>query len=132
MFFRFLILFTTIPLLEIWLLLEISKHLGVLDTIALVIITGLAGAWLAKSQGFMLWQSIQLELQQGRMPSDSLIEGLLLLIGGIVLLTPGLITDTAGLLLLFPPSRKWVLKQVKKHFSSRIRIQPIHYDNPME
>ncbi len=132
MFFRFLILFTTIPLLEIWLLLEISKQLGVLDTIALVIITGLAGAWLAKSQGFMLWQSIQLELQQGRMPSDSLIEGLLLLIGGIVLLTPGLITDTAGLLLLFPPSRKWVLKQVKKHFSNRIHIQPIHYDNPME
>ena len=127
MFFKLLLLFTTIPLVEIWLLLEISKRLGVLDTIALVIITGFTGAWLARSQGLQIFRTIQFELQQGKMPSDSLIEGLLLLIAGIVLITPGLITDCAGILLLIPPTRKYIMKYLKNRFQKHYNIQNIYY-----
>ena len=127
MFFKLLLLFTTIPLVEIWLLLEISERLGVLDTIALVVITGITGAWLARSQGLQILRYIQSELHQGKMPSDSLIEGLLLLIAGIVLITPGLLTDCAGIILLIPPTRKLLLKYVKKRFQQQFQIQNIYY-----
>lgn len=127
MFFKLLFLFTTIPLVEIWLLLEISKRLGVMDTIALVVITGFTGAWLARSQGLQIFRHIQSELQQGKMPSDALIEGLLLLIAGIVLITPGLLTDCAGILLLIPPTRKLLLQYVKKRFQQQYSIQDIYY-----
>ena len=127
MFFRLLLLFTTIPLVEIWLLLEISKRLGVFDTIALVVITGFTGAWLARSQGLQIFRRIQSELQQGHMPSDALIEGLLLLIAGIVLITPGLLTDCAGILLLIPPTRKILIKYVKTRFQQQYHIQNIYY-----
>ena len=127
MFLKLLLLFTTIPLVEIWLLLEISKRLGVLDTIALVVITGFTGAWLARSQGLQIFRHIQSELQQGKMPSDSLIEGLLLLIAGIVLITPGLLTDCAGILLLIPPTRKLLLIYVKKRFRQQYHIQNTYY-----
>lgn len=127
MFFKLLLLFTTIPLVEIWLLLEISKRLGVLDTIALVVLTGFTGAWLARSQGLQIFRHIQSELQQGKMPSDALIEGLLLLIAGIVLITPGLLTDCAGILLLIPPARKLCLALLKKRFRHHFNNQNIYY-----
>lgn len=129
MFFKLFLIFTTIPLVEIWLLLEIGKRLGVFDTIALVLITGFAGAWLARSQSLQVFRNIRSELQRGVMPSDSLIEGLLLLIAGIVLITPGLLTDCAGIVLLIPPTRKLVLNYIKTRFRRHLNIQNITYTN---
>ena len=125
MFFRLFILFTAIPLVELYLLLKLGHIIGIFNTIALVLITGMVGAWMAKSQGLALLRHIQYEMQQGRMPSDSLVEGLLLLVGGVLLLTPGLLTDLAGLLLLFPPTRKLIKIYVTKYFQHRIYIQSI-------
>ncbi|MCD4654817.1 FxsA family protein, partial [bacterium] len=100
-----IILFVGVPLLELMLLLKIGEMCGVGFAISLVLITGLAGAILAKSQGITAWNRIQTELSEGRMPGDQLIDGLMVFAGGITLLTPGLLTDTIGLCLLVPVTR---------------------------
>ena len=105
MFSKLLALFIGVPLLEVLILIKLGEVLGFWNTILLVIGTGVAGAYLAKLYGLTIWYDIQRDLSMGQMPSDKLMDGLLVLIGGIVLLTPGLLTDILGLALLFPGSR---------------------------
>lgn len=120
MFFRLLILFTALPLLELWLLLAIGSRVGVVTTVALVFGTGILGAWLARSQGLSTWRRLQSETAAGRLPSDALVDGLLILIAGAVLLTPGLITDVAGFFLLAPAGRQIVRSAVVRAFQQRV------------
>ncbi len=108
MFFRLFLLFTTIPLLELWLLLELGKIMGPVPTIALVIGTGILGAALAKSEGLRTFRRVQEDLATGRLPKDAMLDGLLILIAGAVLLTPGILTDFLGFFLLIPWGRALV------------------------
>jgi len=100
-----ILLFTTVPLLELALLLWIGSHVGVLPTLALILSTGVLGASLARHQGLATWRRFQDALGQGRLPERELTEGLLILTAGAVLLTPGVLTDLTGFLLLVPPIR---------------------------
>ncbi|MDA8018016.1 MAG: FxsA family protein [Thermoanaerobaculia bacterium] len=100
------LLFTLVPLTELWLLLLLGRNVGLVPTLALVILTGALGAWLARSQGLRAFAAVQAELNSGRMPTSSLLDGLLILIAGAVLLTPGLLTDVFGFLLLIPWTRE--------------------------
>ena len=120
MFFYLLILFISMPLLEIALLLRVGEWLGFSATLALVIVTGILGASLARWQGGRQLHLIQTELQQGRAPGAPLIDGVLILIAGIVLLTPGLITDLCGFFLLVPPGRALVRNGLRRYFEKRI------------
>ena len=79
MFLKLLCIFTIIPLIELYILIKIGSHFGVLNTIIIVIGTGALGAYLARQEGFKVWVMIQHELNQGRFPADELIEGLILL-----------------------------------------------------
>ncbi len=119
MFFRLLLLFTVVPLIELALLIEIGNHVGLPATIALVILTGVVGAWLAKSQGLKTLARLQGELQQGRMPTDALLDGLMIFVAGAVLLTPGLLTDLFGFLLLVPAGRAAVRRAVAARLRQR-------------
>ena len=112
MFLRLLLLFTIVPLLELYLLITIGGVIGVVPTIAIVVGTGVLGAWLARWQGLAVLRRIQDEMAAGRMPTDALIDGLLVLVAAGLLLTPGLLTDTAGFLLLVPGSRAIVRRAV--------------------
>jgi len=105
-------------LVEVLLLVWVGKWLGLGPTLALVIVTGVLGASLARRQGFRVWGRIQRELREGRMPASDLIDGLLVLIGGIVLLTPGLITDGCGFALMIPGVRRWMRSRIEPRFSS--------------
>ena len=102
MFIRLLILFTVVPLVELALLIKLGNLIGLWPTILIVIATGVLGAALARSQGTRTVGAIRAELAQGRAPTESLINGLLILVGGVVLLTPGLLTDLLGFSLLVP------------------------------
>ena len=106
MFFRLIILFTVVPLIELALLIELGQQIGLGNTIIIVVLTGFIGAALARSEGFGVLQRIQSELNQGQIPADSLFDGALILAGALLLLTPGLVTDVIGFVLLVPPSRK--------------------------
>ena len=97
-------------------LIELGREIGFWPTIFLVIVTGVLGASLARSQGMWIWLEIQHELSQGNMPADKLVDGLLILIGGIVLLTPGLLTDIFGFMLLIPITRNLFKSAIRKKF----------------
>ena len=106
MFFRLLVLFTVVPLLERYLLIRVGDVIGVWPTVALVVFTGALGAFLTRLEGLRVLRRVQTELQHGRAPTADLLDGLLVVIAGAVLLTPGLITDAVGFFLLVPPGRR--------------------------
>ncbi|MFC2061833.1 FxsA family protein [Elusimicrobiota bacterium] len=123
MFLYLLLLFTSIPLIELFLLLEVGRHIGILNTIAIVILTGIAGALLARSQGFSIMKRIKDDLNMGIMPAEKLLEGIIILCGGLLLLTPGLITDLAGFSLLIPNTRQLIKRYIKKKIKEKFRTQ---------
>lgn len=111
------LLFTLIPLAELWLLLFLSRRVGLLPTLGLVVFTGALGAWLARTQGLRAFAAVQAELNSGRMPTTSLLDGLMILVAGAVLLTPGLLTDVFGFLLLIP----WTRSALRKALAAELR-----------
>ena len=121
MLLRLFLLFTVIPLVELYLLIRLGTYLGVLDTLAVVIATGVVGGLLARSQGLAVLNRIRMELDEGRIPAESLFDGVMILVAGILLITPGLLTDGLGLCLLIPWTRQvlklWVQQKVQEKVS---------------
>lgn len=116
MLFRLFLCFTLIPVVELYLLIKIGTVIGGLNTIALVILTGFAGAWLARMEGLNTMFRVQQNLNQGIMPAEELIDAFIILIAGLVLITPGLLTDVFGLLLLWPVTRNRFKQLLRKKF----------------
>jgi UPF0716 protein FxsA len=112
MLFRLLLLFVTVPLLELYLLMELAEVTGPTATILLVIITGIIGSWLAKREGMMAWQKFHAALEQGRVPSREIQDGLMIVFAAALLLTPGLLTDIVGFSMLIPVGRELIRKLV--------------------
>ncbi|WP_432666907.1 FxsA family protein [Wukongibacter baidiensis] len=129
MLFRLILLFTVTPVVELLLLLELSKITSIWSTIGLVLVTGVVGAYLAKSQGRLIITKIRMEMNEGRMPGDQLLNGLCVLVGGALLLTPGIITDVVGFTLVIPGTREIFKGIVKKIISKRLQDGSIdiHY-----
>lgn len=105
MLLRLFLLFTIVPVVEIYLIIRVGSLIGALPTVLLLLAVSSAGAWLVRTQGFALMRRIQAELSQGRLPAAELLDGALVLVGGVLLLTPGFFTDLLGLFLLIPASR---------------------------
>ncbi|MGD8438900.1 MAG: FxsA family protein [Holophagae bacterium] len=122
MFLRLLLLFTLVPLVELALLIQLGRVIGLAATIAIVLLTGVIGATLARWQGLVTLRRVQTEMAEGRVPTDALVDGLLILVAGAMLFTPGLITDTIGCLLLIPPTRTAVRRALVE--ALRRRVQP--------
>ncbi len=120
-FWILLLLFTALPALEIAAFLRIGGFLGLPSTLAIVLLTGVAGAMLARSQGFRVLTDIQKALERGAMPTDGLLHGAFVLLGGALLLTPGFLTDAFGLSCLLPPTRHALAWWVKRFVSRRIQ-----------
>jgi len=121
MFLRLLLLFTVVPLIELGLLIQLGRVIGLAPTIAIVLLTGFAGAALARWQGLATMRRVQTDMAAGRVPADALVDGLLILVAGAVLLTPGLLTDIFGFLLLIPPTRTAVRRALVEAFRGRVR-----------
>ena len=122
-----ILLFTVIPALELYVLLTVGAYIGPGNTLLIIIVTGVLGAYMARLQGFFVLQNIQREMNRGAMPSSELLDGLMILVAGIVLLTPGFITDMMGFLLLIPWFRsliKGLLKRKIEAMISRGEIAP--------
>ena len=105
MWFYLFLLFVVLPWAELMVLLRIGHLLGLPQTFAIVILTGIAGAALARQQGMSVMARARAELEEGRVPAQEVVDGFLILAAGLLLITPGIITDTAGLLLLLPLAR---------------------------
>lgn len=99
------LLFTVVPLVELALLIWIGGQTAWWVPIAMVLLTGITGAALARWQGLRALRRIQDDLNTGRMPADAVVDGVLILVAGILLVTPGVLTDIFGVALLVPPLR---------------------------
>ena len=112
-----LLLFIVMPILEMWLLITVGGHIGALNTIFLVMLTALLGIGLLKRQGFAtLWRG-QEKLQQGQVPAQEIVEGIVLAVSGALLLTPGFVTDAIGFLGLLPVTRILAVKTMLSKFT---------------
>ena len=108
--FLLLLLFFTIPLLEIFVLLQVGSAIGVLPTIAMVVLTAVIGAGLIRAQGIATLGRVRQELERGELPAVGIIEAAMLLVAGALLLTPGFVTDAIGFLILVPPLRRRIIQ----------------------
>ncbi len=113
--------FIIIPIIEISIFITIGTNIGILNTIAIILITALVGIFLVRRQGIKLLFDAQKNLSQGIMPTEEIKGGIFLLISGLLLITPGFFTDCIGFAFFLKPVQNLVALQAKKYFNSRIR-----------
>lgn len=106
------VIFLIVPIVEIYLLIQVGQVIGALWTVFLVVMTAVVGVWLLKIQGMSTLMRAQEKMQTGQMPAQEMLEGMGLLLAGAFLLTPGFFTDTVGFLLLLPPTRAWLVSKL--------------------
>jgi UPF0716 protein FxsA len=114
------VVFLVVPIAELAVIITVGSEIGVLNTIALLILVSVVGAWLAKREGLGVLRRIQAQLDAGRMPGTELVDGFLVLFAGALLLTPGFLTDCLAIALLLPPVRAVVRKTLRRYFAARI------------
>ena len=117
---RLFLLFTIVPAVELFLLMQIGQLIGAAETVLLIVLTGIAGSYMAKREGVSVLQQLQKDAQKGIPPADRLIEGLLVLIGGVLLITPGVLTDVLGFSLIAPWTRRALAPALKKAVMGRM------------
>ncbi|HIG25119.1 MAG TPA: FxsA family protein [Acidimicrobiia bacterium] len=105
LFSLLIILFLAIPFVELWVLLQVADSAGLGNTIFLLALVSIVGAWLVRREGLGVLRRAQKELAEGNLPGRQLVDGLLVLFGGALMLTPGFFTDALGFTMLFPPTR---------------------------
>jgi UPF0716 protein FxsA len=119
---RLILLFTVVPLVELFILIKIGGQIGAFNIVLLVVMTAVLGVLLARLEGLRTLQQIQSSLSQGRIPAEELIDGVLIFAGGILLITPGVLTDLFALVLLFPYTRmhfkRWLRRRFDRMFAS--------------
>src|SRR3954451_23535722 len=115
-------IFIVVPIAELYVLWQIGSAIGILPTIALLILDSVLGAWLMRSQGRAAWLRFNRALAEGRVPGREVIDGVLVIFGGALLLTPGFLSDFLGLVLLLPPTRALLRGVVGRRILPRIVV----------
>lgn len=112
------LLLLALPVVELYVIVQVAEQVGVLETFALLIAMSIAGAWLLKQQGLATWRSLQATMARGEVPTKEATDGALILFGGALLMTPGFVTDAFGLLLLLPPTRALLKSFFRRTFGA--------------
>lgn len=105
MFVPILLALVLVPLIEIYILVQVGQEIGTLATILLLIAVSIVGAWLVKREGRATWNKLRAAMARGEVPTKEAVDGAMILFGGALMLTPGFLTDILGLVLILPPSR---------------------------
>ncbi len=116
------IVFTALPIIEVALLIELGRHIGTWWTVAFVIGTGLLGGALLGVEGYGVFRRMREEIKATRIPQDSIIDGVLVVVGALLLISPGVLTDVTGILLMFPPTRYLARTGVKRWIRKYILV----------
>lgn len=122
---RLLLLFITVPVVELILLLEIGQRLGTVPTLALIVGTGTLGASLARYQGMSTLARLRSDLDAGKLPAEPIVDGVLILLAAAVLITPGVMTDVVGFLCLVPACRRLLKGYLRRRFERAMRAGTI-------
>lgn len=111
--------FLVVPVLEIYLILQVGQVIGGWQTVALLVAESLLGAWLVKREGRRTWRTLQAGLRGAGLPGRELIDSALVLVGGTLLLTPGFLTDAVGFFLLVPVTRPYARRLLNSLLTRR-------------
>lgn len=110
------LLFIVVPLVELYVIIQVGQSIGALNVIGLLIVMSVAGGWLMKQQGLGVLRRVQDQLHDGQVPGREIVDGFLILFGGALMLTPGFLTDVLGIALLLPPFRAVVRAGLARRF----------------
>lgn len=116
------LLFIVVPIAELYVIIQVGQAIGILPTVAILLLDSFVGAWLLRQQGRAAWRRFNAALRAGRPPARETIDGGLILVGGAFLLTPGFLSDLLGLVLLLPPSRAVVRRVLARRFLGRMVV----------
>lgn len=129
-------LFLAVPIVEIYLLIQVGQVIGAGWTILLVVSTAVIGVWLLRIQGLSTLMRAQQKMRSGEIPAREMLEGMGLVVAGALLLTPGFFTDGVGFLLLFPPTRIWLVGRIASRMvvptSMGAQPGPTHQNNVID
>lgn len=116
------ILFIGVPFAELYVLIQVGHAIGVFNTLGLLLLVSIVGAWLAKREGISVIRRMQEALNAGRVPATELVDGFLILLAAALMLTPGFLTDIVAIFLLLPPVRALLRRELRRRFARRIEI----------
>jgi UPF0716 protein FxsA len=116
------LLFILVPILELYVIIQVGQEIGALWTIAILVADSILGSLLLRAQGRSAWRRFNAALSAGRPPAREVLDGVLIVFGGALLLTPGFATDVAGLLLLIPPTRAVIRRVLVRRLAKRVVV----------
>jgi UPF0716 protein FxsA len=116
------LLFIVVPIVELYVVIQVGQAIGALPTIAILIADSLLGSLLLRSQGRGVWRRFNQTLAAGRPPAREVLDGVLVIFGGALLLTPGFVTDVFGILFLLPPTRAVLRGLLVRRFARRLVV----------
>ena len=119
---KFFILFIIVPVIELVLLFQVGARIGLPATLGIIIVTAIIGVRLTRAQGAHNMQRARTAMNEGRMPHQEVLDGMMIIIAGVLLITPGLLTDALGFTLLFPSLRAKLRKRLAKSFNKRVQV----------
>jgi UPF0716 protein FxsA len=114
------VLLVLVPIVELAVIIQVGQALGVVQTLLLMVVVSVVGAWLVKREGLGLWRRAQRQLETGVVPGRELVDAMLIMLAGALLLTPGFVSDCLGILLLLPPVRAVVRGLVIRRLRTRV------------
>ena len=124
------LVFVGVPLVELYVLSIVENRIGLLNTLGLIVATGMLGAVVMKRQGAGVWRSAQLRMARGEIPTEEILGGIMVLVGGALMITPGILTDAVGLLLMIPAVRSLFIPSItrKRFFTTSTNRDQGIYD----
>ena len=127
-----LLLLISIPLIEIYLFIKIGSYIGAFNTVSLILITAIVGIIYARYEGFNTLRSGMSQLIKNEIPIYEIISGAALAFAALLLILPGFAPDLMGLILIFPPTRKLILKNFSKKYTSKNQKKKDYIDGEFE
>jgi len=129
------VLFIVAPIAELYVLIKTGQSIGVLNTIALLIVVAMLGSWLIKREGLKVWNRFATQVQSGQEPTKEIADGVCVLVAGLLMVAPGFVSDLLALFLLFPPTRAlartWLLRRKRLGGLGRTTVIKATYGGPM-
>lgn len=126
MFVLLTVLFLVIPIVELWVIVAAAQTFGIPETLVVLVLISIAGAYLCKWAGLSVLMRLQKTVRAGGVPTREVVDGFLVLLAGALLLTPGFFTDLFALALLFPPTRAFARRLVLRRYATKLEAYGVH------